>query len=247
MCLSQIVSVPSPTTRVSAALLSEDLYDDTLTLKHTHPEHKGLLKRVGAFLRSESSKMAVSEQYDIQQKLGEGKFAVVKLGVDRETKEQWAIKIVDKTAKDAKMSMLAREVAILEKIAHPNVVFMREIYDTPDKLFIVLELVTGGELFKQIVDRGSYTEKDAAVIVRQIAEGLDYIHSQGVVHRDLKPENMLFSSPDKDAVIKLADFGLSNIVMDEDTVCSATLPPSVVLWVLVCLTDAFVGRGLRRL
>lgn len=179
-------------------------------------KEKGLMRRMGAFLRQNSTKNTVTDQYDMQQKLGKGKFAVVKLGVDRETGEKWAVKIVDKTAKDAKMSMLSREVGILEKIAHPNVIFMREIYDTPDKLYIVLELVTGGELFKQIVDRGSYNEKDAAVIVAQIAEGLRYLHSQGIVHRDLKPENLLFSTSEPDATIKVADFGLSNIIMDDE-------------------------------
>ncbi|RZC36561.1 calcium/calmodulin-dependent protein kinase type 1 [Asbolus verrucosus] len=82
-----------------------------------------------------------------------------------------------------------------------------------------MELVTGGELFDRIVEKGSYTEKDAADLIRQVLEAVDYMHEQGVVHRDLKPENLLYYSPDEDSKIMISDFGLSKM---EDSGIMAT-------------------------
>ncbi|XP_071520353.1 calcium/calmodulin-dependent protein kinase type 1 isoform X1 [Panulirus ornatus] len=82
-----------------------------------------------------------------------------------------------------------------------------------------MELVTGGELFDRIVEKGSYTEKDAADLIRQVLEAVDYMHDQGVVHRDLKPENLLYFSQDEDSKIMISDFGLSKM---EDSGIMAT-------------------------
>jgi len=106
--------------------------------------------------------------------------------------------------------LLEREIDIMKKVSHPNVLSLVEIYETPKQLSLVMELVTGGELFFKIVDRGSYSEKDASNIVRQIVEGVKYLHSMEIAHRDLKPENLLCSG-DTDMQIKIADFGLSKI------------------------------------
>lgn len=89
---------------------------------------------------------------------------------------------------------------------------MKEIFDSSDKLYIVLELVTGGELFDRIVSKGSYSEKEASELMKQVLDALSYLHAKGIVHRDLKPENLLYASPAPDAPIKLADFGLAKIV-----------------------------------
>jgi len=89
---------------------------------------------------------------------------------------------------------------------------MVEIFETDDYLFLVMELVTGGELFDKIVEKGCYTEKEAAVLVHKIVSAIDYLHDQNICHRDLKPENLLLKSPDKDTEVKIADFGLSKIV-----------------------------------
>lgn len=88
--------------------------------------------------------------------------------------------------------------------------------------------VTGGELFDRIVEKGSYTEKDASGLIRQVLEAVDYMHEQGVVHRDLKPENLLYYSPDEDSKIMISDFGLSKM---EDSGIMAT----------ACGTPGYVG------
>jgi len=134
---------------------------------------------------------------------------VVKVGIDRKTKEKVAVKLVNKSLVE-KEETLANEIDILGSIHHPNVVNMRAIFDTEDILFIVMELMEGGELYEEIVKRKTFTEKDAAEITRQLCEALSYLHDRGIVHRDLKLENLLLKKKNS-LEIKLADFGLSKL------------------------------------
>jgi len=144
--------------------------------------------------------------------LGRGAFSVVKLAVNKKTSERFAVKIIDKKNVGSDLVRLETEIQILKKVHHPNVISLKELFDTPEYLFIVTELVTGGELFDKIVEKGSYTEKTAATLVIKIVSAIDYLHNLGIVHRDLKPENLLLKSATDDTEVKLADFGLSKIV-----------------------------------
>uniref|UniRef100_A0AAQ6IVE1 Protein kinase domain-containing protein n=1 Tax=Anabas testudineus TaxID=64144 RepID=A0AAQ6IVE1_ANATE len=94
---------------------------------------------------------------------------------------------------------------------------LKEIFETDTDIALVLELVTGGELFDRIVERGYYSERDAAHVIKQILEAVAYLHENGVVHRDLKPENLLYADLSLDAPLKIADFGLSKIIDDQVT------------------------------
>ena len=91
-----------------------------------------------------------------------------------------------------------------------------------------MELVTGGELFDRIVEKGSYTERDASDLVNQILSAVDYLHSLNIVHRDLKPENLLYKSADDDSKIMLSDFGLSKILVDNSKMKTACGTPGYV-------------------
>jgi len=102
-------------------------------------------------------------------------------------------------------------VEILLKIEHPNIIKLLDLFDTPEKLYLVMELVTGGELFDRIVEREQYSESDAKEVMRQLLNAIEYIHSKDIVHRDLKPENLLLEDESQDTNIKLTDFGLSKI------------------------------------
>lgn len=164
------------------------------------------------------TEVSITDVYNIKKELGTGAFSVVQLAVHKKSKVERAVKVIDKEkVGKEKKEMLDREVAILKSIQHPGIVSVVEIYETPRYLYLVMELATGGELFDAIVKRGMYSEKDAAAIVRQIAEACAYLHSKGIVHRDLKPENLLLSDKTPQARVKIADFGLSK-VMETSTV-----------------------------
>nr|XP_027226254.1 calcium/calmodulin-dependent protein kinase type 1-like isoform X1 [Penaeus vannamei] len=130
-----------------------------------------------------------------------------------------AIKIIDKKALKGKEDSLENEIKVLRRLTHPNIVQLLETFEDKHKVYLVMELVTGGELFDRIVEKGSYTEKDASHLIRQVLEAVDYMHDQGVVHRDLKPENLLYYSQDEDSKIMISDFGLSKM---EDSGIMAT-------------------------
>jgi serine/threonine protein kinase len=147
-------------------------------------------------------------KYEIGKTLGEGTFGKVKYAVNSETDERVAIKVLDKE-KIQKQNMgaqIKREISIMKMVRNPHVVVLKEVLASRTKIFIVLELVTGGELFDKIVSEGRFDEKTARFYFRQLVAGVEYCHSQGVCHRDLKPENLLL---DENEDLKISDFGLS--------------------------------------
>jgi len=164
----------------------------------------------------------INQYYEINNKvLGMGNFSVVKEAIakvhDKEKEKDKdrfhvAVKIVDKNYVKHKPEMLRNEVEILLQIDHPNIIKLIDLFDTEDKLYLVMELVTGGELFDRIVEREQYSEADAKEVMRQLFDAIEYIHSKDIVHRDLKPENLLLEDQEHDTNIKLTDFGLSKIV-----------------------------------
>ncbi len=106
---------------------------------------------------------------------------------------------------------IRREIKILKLFRHPHIIRLYEVIETPTDIFLVMEYVDGGELFEYIVQRGRLLETEARKFFQQIISGIEYCHRYMVVHRDLKPENLLL---DSDKNIKIADFGLSNMMLD---------------------------------
>ncbi|XP_064537539.1 calcium/calmodulin-dependent protein kinase type 1 isoform X2 [Drosophila montana] len=167
-----------------------------------------------------NKQMSIEEKYNLHGLLGTGAFSEVRLAESKDTPgDHFAVKIIDKKALKGKEESLENEIRVLRRLTHPNIVQLLETYEDKAKVYLVMELVTGGELFDRIVEKGSYTEKDASHLIRQILEAVDYMHEQGVVHRDLKPENLLYYSPDDDSKIMISDFGLSKM---EDSGIMAT-------------------------
>ncbi|KYM77952.1 Calcium/calmodulin-dependent protein kinase type 1 [Atta colombica] len=187
---------------------------------------------------------SVEDKYILKDLLGTGAFSEVRLAESKEKPGQmFAVKIIDKKALKGKEDSLENEIKVLRRfsesatpqsgggslksdssgekrwLTHPNIVQLLETFEDKHKVYLVMELVTGGELFDRIVEKGSYTEKDASGLIRQVLEAVDYMHEQGVVHRDLKPENLLYYSPDEDSKIMISDFGLSKM---EDSGIMAT-------------------------
>ncbi|CAG8480556.1 24584_t:CDS:2, partial [Dentiscutata erythropus] len=151
--------------------------------------------------------------------LGVGSFAIVKECTDKVTGESYALKIISKKViKQGKEDMLTTELDILKKIQHENLVKLHDLYETKEGVYIVTDLARGGELFNQLLLKGSYTEKDAANLVHQMLKGVAYLHEQDIVHRDLKPENLLFKTKLDDSMLMITDFGLSKILKTNDDV-----------------------------
>jgi len=156
----------------------------------------------------------IEEFFDIKEDLGKGAFSVVKLAINKKTGERVAVKVIDKKAASTTQDeqRLKTEVEILKKVSHPHIVCLKDLYETSEKLYLVMELVTGGELFDKIVEKGQYSEKDASVIVRKMLQAVEYLHSIKIAHRDLKPENLLLKGEGGDTEVMISDFGLSKII-----------------------------------
>lgn len=147
-------------------------------------------------------------KYEVGRTIGEGTFAKVKFARNTENNDPVALKILDKekVLKHKMAEQIKREVATMKLIKHPHVVRLFEVMGSRTKIFIVLEYVTGGELFDKIVNNGRMQEDEARKYFQQLINTVDYCHSRGVFHRDLKPENLLL---DASGNLKVSDFGLS--------------------------------------
>nr|XP_012142043.1 PREDICTED: calcium/calmodulin-dependent protein kinase type II alpha chain isoform X1 [Megachile rotundata] len=157
-----------------------------------------------------------SDNYDLKEELGKGAFSVVRRCVQKSTGQEFAAKIINTkklTARD--FQKLEREARICRKLQHPNIVRLHDSIQEENYHYLVFDLVTGGELFEDIVAREFYSEADASHCIQQILESVHHCHHNGVVHRDLKPENLLLASKAKGAAVKLADFGLAIEVQGE--------------------------------
>ncbi|KAM9462935.1 calcium/calmodulin-dependent protein kinase (CaM kinase) II gamma 1 isoform 6-T6 [Clarias gariepinus] len=151
-----------------------------------------------------------TEDYQLYEELGKGAFSVVRRCVKKSTGQEYAAKIINTkklTARDHQK--LEREARICRLLKHSNIVRLHDSIAEESFHYLVFDLVTGGELFEDIVAREYYSEADASQCINQILESVNHIHQHDIVHRDLKPENLLLASKMKGAAVKLADFGLA--------------------------------------
>jgi serine/threonine protein kinase len=151
--------------------------------------------------------------------LGVGSTSTCHRCVDKRTDVHYACKIIDKQLIEDRfqgmMEQFHTEISALRTLHHPNIIQLLDVYITEEKIFIVMELMEGGELFDYVVQKGTLTEDEASSIVRNVTSALVYMHGKNIVHRDLKPENLLLRrTPNnaKDTVeIKIIDFGTSHL------------------------------------
>ncbi|KAK0043847.1 serine/threonine-protein kinase DCLK1, partial [Biomphalaria pfeifferi] len=160
--------------------------------------------------RQVSSDESVVQRYDFGKKLGDGNFAVVHQCKNKESGQEVAIKVIDKSKLKGKEHMVENEIDIMKDCSHHNIVRLYEEYETPERIYLIMELVKGGDLFDAITQSIKFGEADAALMVRDMGSALFYLHSRSIVHRDLKPENLLVHrNKDGSISLKLADFGLA--------------------------------------
>ncbi|KAK2821039.1 hypothetical protein Q5P01_023998 [Channa striata] len=149
----------------------------------------------------------IKDVFDFKGKMGSGSFSEVFMVKEKKTGNMYALKCLKK--KHLAHSNLENEINVLRRVKHENVVGLEDFYESQTHYYLVMQLVSGGELFDRILEKGVYTERDASTVIKQVLHAVSYLHENSIVHRDLKPENLLYYSPDENAKIMVSDFGLS--------------------------------------
>ncbi|XP_075070464.1 serine/threonine-protein kinase DCLK3 [Mixophyes fleayi] len=167
------------------------------------------------------NRMDIERYYEIGRTIGDGNFAVVKQCRLRKTNQEYAMKIIDKAKLIGKEDIIENEVRIIKLLSHPNIVKLLDDFETDNEIYLILEYIKGGDLFDAITESIKFTEHNAALMLTDLCEALEYIHNKNIVHRDIKPENLLVQqNPDGSATLKLADFGLAVYITEPMfTVC----------------------------
>uniref|UniRef100_G1Q2Z9 non-specific serine/threonine protein kinase n=1 Tax=Myotis lucifugus TaxID=59463 RepID=G1Q2Z9_MYOLU len=185
--------------------------------EESKPERPGGRKRRPAGIISAN----VEKQYETGRVIGDGNFAIVKECQHRETRQAYAMKIIDKAKLKGKEDMVDSEILIIQSLSHPNIVKLHEVYETDTEIYLIMEYVQGGDLFDAIIEHVKFPERDAALMLMDLCKALVHMHDKNIVHRDLKPENLLVQrNEDQSTTLKLADFGLAkHVVRPVFTVC----------------------------
>lgn len=211
-----------PEIKIHTVISSELDYDhDTaMTLPLGEVSDEQLLAEVARRqldLHDKITDSMVKETYSVGKVLGHGASGEVYLVTHRQNGRKFACKVVKKNANMNDAQSMSTEIEIMKRIRHRNIVSMYELYETPKCLWIILELVDGGDLYHFLSNVSEYNEVVASRQLKQVLAGVHYLHSLGVVHRDLKLDNILIAGSIEQGEIKLADFGLSALVrIDED-------------------------------
>ncbi|XP_037569422.1 serine/threonine-protein kinase BRSK2-like [Dermacentor silvarum] len=150
--------------------------------------------------------------YRLEKTLGKGQTGLVKMGIHCVAGRKVAVKIINREKlSESVLQKVEREIAIMKLIEHPHVLGLYDVYENKKYLYLILEHVSGGELFDYLVKKGRLTPKEARRFFRQIISALDFCHSHSICHRDLKPENLLLDEKNN---IRIADFGMASLQME---------------------------------
>lgn len=154
-----------------------------------------------------------TQKFGLISELGRGNFATVFKAINRTTGELVAVKVIEKSKhlhlSSGRFKAQVQEAEVLSTIHHPYIVSYRGLVQTEESLYVVTELLRGGELFERLVSFGAYPEPRAKLLVRRLCQALAYLHDRGVVHRDVKPENIVLKGEEDDVECKLVDFGVA--------------------------------------
>uniref|UniRef100_A0A8D3D9P6 non-specific serine/threonine protein kinase n=1 Tax=Scophthalmus maximus TaxID=52904 RepID=A0A8D3D9P6_SCOMX len=187
---------------------------------------------------------SMTERYKVGRTLGDGNFAVVRECVEKSTGREYALKVISKDKCRGKEHMIQSEVSILRRVKHPNIVLLIEEMDTHSELYLVMELVKGGDLFDAITSSNKYTERDASCMLFNLASAIKYLHGLNIVHRDIKPENLLvFEHHDGSKSLKLGDFAPEIVAETGYGLKVDIWAAGVITYILLCGFPPFRGSG----
>ena len=164
-----------------------------LSTNDSKPNSKMCLSKIQRRTEKIETSNTMKELYDIGKKLGDGNFAVVKEATDKKSGQKFALKIIDAAKLVGKEHMLENEIRIQRECFHPNIVQLYHDFHAPTEIFLVMEIVSGGDFFDLISENIKLEEDEASMYVRDLCSGLDYLHQRKIVHRDIKPENLMVS------------------------------------------------------
>lgn len=221
-----MLNLPSP---VDEFVLASRDYDMQLSQNDgTMPSSQGAFSGITRIERSSTvnrllnQKRSIYDFYEIKALLGEGTSGHVYHGINKETGKDWAIKIIPTKNLNLQANVLnnqgkannelTKEAEMLRSLRHPHIIHLEDIFADNKRLFLVMEMSSGGDLFDRIVKKKYYTEPEAKVVMTQILQAMAYLHERNIAHRDIKPENILLVNKHSDVDIKLTDFGLAKKV-----------------------------------
>lgn len=149
----------------------------------------------------------ITAKYDIKAVIGKGTYSRVLRVEHRISKQPYALKTID--APGGREAFEA-ELSVLRRLNHPNVIKLIEVFESDHKVYMVMELATGGSLLDKLESRGNLSEEDSREAMKMVLEGVQYLHSLGITHRDLKPDNLLYYHPGKDSRVMITDFSFAS-------------------------------------
>lgn len=171
---------------------------------------------------------------DIQ---GSGATSVCHRCYRKSDRVMFACKVINKHKIEVEFASLSdqiySEITVLKMVDHPNIIKLEDVFETIDRIYMVLEIMLGGELFDYIIDRGNLNEVEACTLVRKITSAVAHLHDRNIIHRDLKPENLLLTKYQDGAEIKIVDFGLACI--NEDGIARSFVGTRYILFTLLVL------------
>ena len=155
--------------------------------------------------------MTIDTNYELKEILGQGSFAKVERGIERTTGKNVAIKIINKDISAENRDSIMSEIIILKKLSHPHILKLHHVFETAQRIYLITDLLEGGELYDMIVERCNFTENESLRIIKKIVQTVEYMNTKHICHRDIKPENILFRVKGNIDSVCVTDFGLSKI------------------------------------
>mmetsp|Transcript_16731 Transcript_16731/g.36517 ORF Transcript_16731/g.36517 Transcript_16731/m.36517 type:complete len:429 (-) Transcript_16731:272-1558(-) len=195
------------------------------TSQSSQPSHSENIEIAPRKVPAPAAKSAFYLNYELLGEIGVGSTSKCYKCVKKSTGQEFACKVIDKRQVEMKFSGLLDqffvEIKVLKALKHPNIIRLEESFESADRIYMVMEIMKGGELFDYVVEKGTLSEEEASVLVRKITSAVAHMHNQHIIHRDLKPENLLLTSKGANAEVKLIDFGLAKVM--QETVASSFL------------------------